>query len=199
MRVRLSHVRLFVTPWTVACQAPLSVDSPGKNPGEGCHALLQGGSSIPIDRTLISFVSCTGRWVLYHCVSVCVYVLNHFSCVQLFATLWTVALQAPLSMEFSRQEYWSGLPFPSSANLPDPGSNPGLPHCRKIFFFTIWATREAQGSTYSSLQALAHMIPSSQLFLTTITTIRINFFFRMFWNYLQSAPLKEFDLYSCNI
>ena len=59
----------------------------------------------------------------------------HFSPVQLFATLWTVALQAPLSMEFSRQEYWSGLPFPSSANLPDPGSNPGLPHCRKIFFF----------------------------------------------------------------
>ena len=40
--------------------------------------------------------------------------LSHFSFVQLFATLWTVALQAPLSMRFSRQEYWSGLlPFPS--------------------------------------------------------------------------------------
>ena len=41
-------------------------------------------------------------------------VLSHFSCVQLFAILWTIACQAPLSMGFSRQEYWSGLPFPSS-------------------------------------------------------------------------------------
>ena len=40
--------------------------------------------------------------------------------VQLFATLWTVAHQAPLSMEFSRQEYWSGLPFPFPRFLPDP-------------------------------------------------------------------------------
>ena len=41
--------------------------------------------------------------------------------VQLFVTPWTVAHQAPLSMEFSRQEYWSGLPFPSPGDLPDPG------------------------------------------------------------------------------
>ena len=39
--------------------------------------------------------------------------LSHFSHVQLFATLWTIAPQAPVSMRFSRQEYWSGLPFPS--------------------------------------------------------------------------------------
>ena len=45
--------------------------------------------------------------------------------VQLFATPWTVAHQAPLSMEFSRQEYWSGLPFPSPRDLPDPGIKPG--------------------------------------------------------------------------
>ena len=43
------------------------------------------------------------------------------------ATPWTVALQAPLSMGFSRQEYWSGLPFPSPANLPDPGIEPRSP------------------------------------------------------------------------
>ena len=42
-------------------------------------------------------------------------------CVQLFAIPWTVAYTAPLSMEFSRQEYWSGLPFPSPGDLPDPG------------------------------------------------------------------------------
>ena len=43
----------------------------------------------------------------------------------LFATPWTAACQAPLSMEFSRQEYWSGLPFPSPGDLPDPGIKPG--------------------------------------------------------------------------
>ena len=44
--------------------------------------------------------------------------------VQLFVTLWTVAHQAPLSMEFSRQEYWSGLPFPSPGYLLHPGIKP---------------------------------------------------------------------------
>ena len=43
------------------------------------------------------------------------------------ATPWTTACQAPLSMGFSRQEYWSGLPFPSSGDLPDPGVKPGSP------------------------------------------------------------------------
>ena len=47
--------------------------------------------------------------------------------VGLFAILWTVAYQAPLSMGFSRQEYWSGLPFPSPGDLPDPGIEPGSP------------------------------------------------------------------------
>ena len=42
-------------------------------------------------------------------------------------TPWTVARQAPLSMGFSRQEYWSGLPFPSLGDLPDPGIKPGSP------------------------------------------------------------------------
>ena len=58
-------------------------DSPGKNTGVGCHFLLQ-------------------------CVKV-----KSFSCVRLFTTPWTVAHQAPPSMGFSRQEYWSGLPLPS--------------------------------------------------------------------------------------
>ena len=58
--------------------------------------------------------------------------------VQLFVTPWTVACQAALSMEFSRKEFWSGLPFPSPGDLPDPGLNPGLLaagsllHCRQI-------------------------------------------------------------------
>ena len=47
--------------------------------------------------------------------------------VQLLATLWTVAHQAPLSMGFPRLEHWIGLPFPSSGDLPDPGIEPGSP------------------------------------------------------------------------
>ena len=50
--------------------------------------------------------------------------LSHFSHVPLFATLWTMAHQAPLSMGFSRQEYWSGLSCPPPGDLPDPGIKP---------------------------------------------------------------------------
>ena len=53
--------------------------------------------------------------------------VKSLSRVRLFATPWTVAHQAPLCMGFSRQEYWSGLPFPSPADLPDPGIEPGTP------------------------------------------------------------------------
>ena len=54
--------------------------------------------------------------------------------VRLFATPWTVAHQAPLSMGFSSQEYWSGLSFPSPGDLPDPVIEPGLCHCRQILY-----------------------------------------------------------------
>ena len=53
--------------------------------------------------------------------------MKSLSHVRLFATPWTVAYQAPLSMGFSRQEYWSGLPFPSPGDLPNPGIKPGSP------------------------------------------------------------------------
>ena len=56
--------------------------------------------------------------------------VKSFSRVRLFMTPRTVAYQAPPSMEFSRQEDWSGLPFPSPRDLPDPGMNPGILHCR---------------------------------------------------------------------
>ena len=53
--------------------------------------------------------------------------VKSLSGVRLFATLWTIVHQAPQSMEFSRQEYWSGLPFPSPGDLPDPGIEPRSP------------------------------------------------------------------------
>ena len=77
-------------------------DFPGKNTGVVCRFLLHS----------------KGR------VKVKVKSLSH---VRLFATQWTVALQTPLPMGFSRQEYWSGLPFPSSGDLPDPGIEPRSP------------------------------------------------------------------------
>ena len=52
------------------------------------------------------------------------YVLHH---IQLFVTPWTVVSQTPLSMGFSRQKHWSGLPFPSPGDLPDPEIEPGSP------------------------------------------------------------------------
>ena len=68
--------------------------------------------------------------------------LSRFSHVRLFVTLWTIACQTPLSMEFYRQDYWSGLPCPSPGDLPDPEiepvflMSPGLPGR----FFTTSAT-----------------------------------------------------------
>ena len=61
------------------------------------------------------------------CYCYFIHMLSHFSSVRLGATPWTVAYQAPLSMGFSRQECWSGLPFPSPGGLPDPGIEPRSP------------------------------------------------------------------------
>ena len=59
-----------------------------------------------------------------------------FSCsvFGLFANFWTVVRQAPLSMGFSRKEHWSGLPFPSPGDLPNPGVEPGCPALQAVSF-----------------------------------------------------------------
>ena len=62
---------------------------------------------------------------------VVVVVVQSLSHIRLFVTPWTVAHQVPLSMEFSKQEYWSGVPFPFPGDLPDPGIKP-----RSL---TLWA------------------------------------------------------------
>ena len=64
---------------------------------------------------------------------ICVCVLSR---VQLFATPWTMARQAPLPMELSRQEDWSGLPFPTSGDPPNPGNKPLSPALTCGFFIT---------------------------------------------------------------
>ena len=71
---------------------------------------------------------------------------SRFSRVLLFLSLWTIAFQAPLSMGFSRQEYWNGLPCPPPGDLPDPGIKPSSLTSPALAggFFTASATWEAQ-------------------------------------------------------
>ena len=70
---------------------------------------------------ILSFPPFPSLWLLSVCELSC------FSHVQFFATLWTLACQASLSMVFSRQEYWNGLPCPSPGDLSDPGIEPESP------------------------------------------------------------------------
>ena len=71
--------------------------------------------------------------------------LSCFSHVQLFANKWTVAHQDPLSMGFSRQEHWSGLPWPPPGDFPDPGIEPVSPMSPELAggFFTTSTPGEA--------------------------------------------------------
>ena len=74
-----------------------------------------------------------------------VYMLSCFNCTWLFVALWTIAHKIPLYMEFSRQEYWNGLPCPSSGDLPDPGIFDVYPGVKLlghvvILFLAFWKT-----------------------------------------------------------
>ena len=81
-------------------------------------------------------------------------VLSHFSCIRLFVTPGTLARQAPLSMEFSGQEYWSGLPFPPPGDFPNPGIEPVslLSPALTGRFFTTSATWEGEWEGLDSRQ-----------------------------------------------
>ena len=81
--------------------------------------------------------------------------MKSLSCVQLFATPWTVAYQAPQSMGFSRQEYWRGLPFPSPGDLPNPGIDPGSPALQT----DVLPSREAYWSRVSEVFFLLCLLP----------------------------------------
>ena len=109
------------------------------------------GSSQPRDG---SRISCIARRVFTTeplGKPLCVCTLSHFSHVRLFATLWTVAHQDPLSTGFSRQEYWSGLPCPPPGDLLKPGIEPTSFTSPALAsgFFTASTTWEAHNITYS--------------------------------------------------
>ena len=89
------------------------------SPGSPC-----GISSLSSSHSLFLSLSYSIYFSSFWTIPVSKCVLSHFSHVQLFAILWTVAHQTPLSMGFSRQEYWSGLPFPTPGDLPNPRIKP---------------------------------------------------------------------------
>ena len=123
----LSRARLFVTPWTVACTTLLCPwNFPGKSTGVGCHFLLQG--IFPTQGSNPGLPHC--RQTLYCLSYLCMYESESEvaqSCPTLCDPVDSSLHQAPPSMGFSRQEYWSGLPFPSPEDLPNPGIEPGSP------------------------------------------------------------------------
>ena len=82
----------------------------------------QKGNTGSSPRSFSFFISFQPYAIILCCVHACV--LSHFSYVRLFTKLWTLPRQAPLSMGFSRQEYWSGLPCPPPGDLPAPGTEP---------------------------------------------------------------------------
>ena len=156
----LSRVRLFATPWTISYQAPLSMEfsrqeywsglpfpSPGDLPDTGIEPrspALQADAlpSEPPEKPDLSkerkieSVS-DGR-------------------VRFFATPWTVARQALLSMGFPRQEYWSGLPFPPPGHLPDSGIEPDSILASRLF--TTETARKPEERVRSSCFAVVYIL-----------------------------------------
>ena len=110
-----------------------------------------------------------------------IHVLSHFSYVRLGVTLWTVACQAPLSMGFSRQGYWSGLPFPTPGDLADPGVKPSSlssPALAGRFFTTgtTWEAHLIHGSLY--LLIPAPLLASTSSHFPLVTTSLFSIFVR---------------------
>ena len=99
-----------------------------------------------------------GFWaLLYYCVKV-----KSLSHVQLFATPWTIAYQAPPSMGFSRQEYWSELPFLLQGIFPTQGLNLGVSHCRQMLYLLNYQGNPKKGnakecSNYRTINS-SHML-----------------------------------------
>ena len=119
------------------------------------YVAFSGSSSANLERKLFLPGSFRASYFLYLLIFYLMYcVPSRFSCVWLCATLWTVAHQVPLSMGFSRQEYWSGVPCPPAGDLPHPGITPVSlkPPALAGSFFTSSAALEALST--SALQLL---------------------------------------------
>ena len=133
----LGAMRVRMTFYIYKAQWITNLSSPGWCPSHGMHSpqqYIRINISERRNTGLFSVKECSlnsenfhfyNRRLGNHLLSVCC-VLNRCSCVRLFVSLWTVACQDPLSMGFSRQEYWSGFPCPPPGDLPAQGLNPLL-------------------------------------------------------------------------
>ena len=116
-----------------------------------------------------------------------------------FATLWIIARQAPLSMRFPRQENWSGLPFSSPGDLPNPGIEPGSPALAGGFF-TTKTTGKSVASLIHSNPTWSYLITLDglKLFPVTQSVLLLAWLFHCFasmgWDLepLTSLKLQEF-------
>ena len=115
----LSHVQLFVTPWTEGHQASLSFTI-----SRSLLKLIFIKSVMPSNHLVVPLSSCSSQQRSSRNPFDLVLVAQSYP---LFVTPWTVAHQAPLSMRFSMQGYWSGVPFPSAGDLHDLGIEPTSP------------------------------------------------------------------------
>ena len=96
------------------------------------------------------------------CVCVCVCVLRGFSCIRLFVTPWTAAHQAPLSMGFSRQEYWRGLPCPPPGDLPNPGIELEFPASSALQVHSLPVSHQGSLHTLSCISSNPTLVYSLQ-------------------------------------
>ena len=101
------------------------------------------------------FNGMSSPWNALFCLSEWV---KSISRVRVFATPCTVVYQAPQSMDFSRQEYWSGLPFPSPGDLPNPGFEPGSPTLQADALPSEPPGKPSFGSTKLSLHSWRHSL-----------------------------------------
>ena len=135
---------------------------PGKNTGVGCQFPLEGISPTQGRNPCLTSPALRSGFFAYHCAPgkphyrARVHACCLFSCIRLLASLGTVAHQALLSMEFSRQEHWSGLPCPPPKDLPNPGMETVSPASSPLQAYSLpRATREAP--LYSILQYKSQM------------------------------------------
>ena len=162
----LSRVQLFATPWTAAYQAP---------PPMG-FSRQEYWSGVPLSSPIFIYIC------VCVCVCVCVYLNKHThvceracSVVSNSVKLWTVACQAPLSMEFPKQEYWSALPFPSPGIFPTQGFEPVSLESPALAggLFTTWATREDHIYIYLT-ESLCWTPETNTIVKINYTSIKIN-------------------------
>ena len=107
---------------------------------------------------------------MHYITHICVSVLSHFSCVQLFATLWSITCQVSLTMGFSRQEYWSGLSGPPPGDLPNSGIEPRSLTALALAggFFTISTTWKAHITctcVYKCIKNIFMLVPVGHLYI----------------------------------